>query len=42
MELPRLTCKRCGHTWVPRKWPVYACPNKHCHSPQWNVDRESK
>ncbi len=34
--LPVLTCQRptCGHTWTPRKLPVYLCPK--CHSPKWD------
>ena len=33
MKLPRLTCQRCGHTWVPRVEVVYLCPK--CHTPKW-------
>ena len=35
--LPRATCNRCGHEWVPKirrpKW----CPG--CNSPYWNTPR---
>ena len=29
-----VTCKRCGHTWTPRKPVVYVCAA--CHSPKWD------
>ena len=29
-----LTCKRCGHVWVPRKAEVLICPK--CKSARWN------
>jgi predicted Zn-ribbon and HTH transcriptional regulator len=34
IRLPTLTCKRCGHKWVPRTSDPGACPK--CHSPHWN------
>lgn len=40
MDLPRFTCTRCGHTWVPRSDAVPGrCPNKKCNSPYWNKPR---
>lgn len=32
----RLTCKRCGHTWRPRKEDVRQCPG--CGSAHWDVE----
>ena len=32
---PKLTCQRCGHTWVPRVALVRICA--HCKSAQWDV-----
>jgi len=38
MKLPELLCKRCGHTWYPRKNTLpTVCPK--CTSPYWNKDR---
>ena len=36
--LPRLECKRCGHTWHPRheEMPV-RCPK--CGNPYWNKEK---
>jgi len=38
IELPKLHCKRCGHTWIPRipKTPKQ-CPK--CHSPYWSKEK---
>ena len=33
-RIQTLTCKRCGHKWVPRISSPAVCPN--CHSPYWN------
>lgn len=33
-RIQTLTCKRCGHKWVPRIASPAVCPN--CHSPYWN------
>jgi len=33
VKIPTLTCRRCGHRWVPRTPTVYVCPK--CHSPKW-------
>lgn len=33
-RIPILTCKRCGHEWVPRISSPAVCPK--CHSPYWN------
>lgn len=35
----KLTCKRCGHTWLPRKEDVMTCPG--CRSPYWNIPRKT-
>lgn len=36
--LPRNTCKRCNHTWIPRTDDTPTiCPS--CKSPYWNKER---
>jgi hypothetical protein len=35
----RVTCLRCGHSWVPRGERVSQCPARNCHSPLWDVPR---
>ena len=32
--LPTITCKQCGHKWIPRIPAPGVCPK--CHSPYWN------
>jgi predicted Zn-ribbon and HTH transcriptional regulator len=39
VKLPYLTCKRCGHKWVPRIPNPPLCPN--CHSPYWNRPKDN-
>jgi len=39
-HLPVLTCKRCGHKWIPRIPSPAVCPN--CHSPYWNKSLTAK
>jgi len=39
-ERTRLTCKRCGHTWIPRTAITRICP--HCKSAYWDVERIRK
>jgi len=34
VTIPRLTCQRCQHQWVPRQAKVFVCPK--CHSAKWN------
>lgn len=34
VEMPILTCLKCGWRWYPRKPDVVVCPK--CHSPYWN------
>lgn len=37
----RLSCNRCGHSWIPRKTELPGtCP--HCKSPYWNKERVRK
>ena len=38
ITLPKLSCKRCGYKWIPRKVEIRICPK--CKSPYW--DREKK
>lgn len=35
IDIPLLTCQRCGWQWVPRAEHVRACPN--CHSILWDL-----
>ena len=34
IKVANLTCKRCGHTWVPRHEDVRVCPK--CKSYYWD------
>ena len=34
IRVQRLTCKRCGHKWNPRKKEVRQCP--HCKTSYWD------
>ncbi len=36
----RVRCGICKHRWIPRKTPVYRCPN--CFSSRWNEAAERK
>lgn len=37
MKIPKLKCKRCGHSWIPRaEKPPKVCPG--CNSPYWYKD----
>lgn len=37
-NLPTLSCKRCGHKWIPRvAQEPKVCPK--CNSPYWNRKR---
>ena len=46
LEVNKLTCKRCNHSWFPRiidgkvKIPD-TCPNKDCRSPYWQTSRRT-
>ena len=46
LEVNKLTCKRCNHSWFPRiidgkvKIPD-TCPNKNCRSPYWQTSRRT-
>ncbi len=40
IDIPKLNCKRCGHSWVPRKRKIYTCPR--CNSPKWNEKKSRK
>ncbi len=35
-----VSCKRCGHGWVPRIENIRVCPK--CKSPYWNKERREK
>jgi len=40
MKLPRFTCTRCQHEWIPRtEQPPKVCPS--CKSPYWNRERRT-
>jgi|LGVD01.1.fsa_nt_gb Zn finger protein HypA/HybF involved in hydrogenase expression len=38
IDMSTITCKRCGHTWVPRKSDVRTCPN--CRSVYFDRELE--
>lgn len=38
LSLPKLTCRRCGHSWVPRREDVRMCPK--CGSVRWDEPRK--
>jgi len=38
IDVPELTCKRCGHSWTPRSNDPRMCPR--CKSYKWNVAKE--
>ena len=38
IDIYRLECLRCGHTWVPRQADVRLCPK--CKSPFWDTPKE--
>src|SRR5687767_289491 len=41
VTLPKYTCKRCGHQWIPRiLTEPKTCPD--CKSPLWNKDYQRK
>jgi uncharacterized OB-fold protein len=40
VRISTLTCKRCGHTWVPRQAVVTLCAR--CKSTLWNVPKTPK
>lgn len=37
VQTPVLTCKRCGHEWIPRSPDVRICPS--CKSARWDQSR---
>ena len=40
IDLVKLTCKRCGHTWTPAKSPVVRCAR--CKSQHWQTERTTR
>ena len=40
IDIIKLTCKRCGHQWVPRIPDPRACPK--CQSYLWDKEKEQK
>jgi len=40
VTIHKLTCERCGHSWVPRVQTVKTCPN--CRSPYWDTPKQKK
>lgn len=40
IKIPKLSCKRCDHSWNPRKNKIRICPK--CKSPYWNKKKENK
>lgn len=43
-EMPTVTCKKCGYTWLPRQHPskIRMCPNRGCHTLRWDVEPKPK
>lgn len=39
MKLIKILCKRCGHTWIPRKEEIKVCPK--CKSPYWDKEKRN-
>ena len=40
IEIPTITCKRCGHSWNPRKKNVRVCAK--CRSSKFNEEKTQK
>lgn len=40
VDLNYITCKRCNHSWLPRKKEVRICPS--CKTAWWDVEPEKK
>lgn len=40
LEIHKLQCKKCLHTWVPRRSEVRLCPK--CKTAYWDVKRNEK
>ena len=40
IRISTLTCKHCGHTWIPRQNQVSQCPK--CHSRNWDKEPQIK
>jgi len=40
LKLEKLRCKKCGHTWIPRKEDVRYCPK--CKTAYWDVEKGVK
>lgn len=39
-KILKADCKRCKHSWIPRKGRVFVCPK--CHSALWDIEPDSK
>jgi Zn finger protein HypA/HybF involved in hydrogenase expression len=35
IEIIKITCLRCGHSWIPRKTDIRLCPR--CKTVNWDV-----
>lgn len=40
IQIPQLTCLRCGHIWVPRATEIHICPK--CKSRKWDEPKQPK
>ena len=40
IKIPKLTCMKCGHQWIPRSDDVRECPK--CHSSRWDTPKKEK
>lgn len=50
IDLPKITCLRCGYEWTPRgryinedgTMDIKSCPNPKCRSPYFNREKINK
>lgn len=40
INITKLRCKRCSHTWIPKKKDVRQCP--HCKTAYWDTPKKTK
>jgi len=36
INIKRINCKRCSHSWIPRNNKIFVCPK--CKSPRWDEE----
>lgn len=42
IKLKKLTCKKCGYIWTPRKEEVRTCASPKCRSVWWDKEKNEK